>query len=99
MNIAFETECFYDKDRKIRGELVGFVLMLLDGGNTVYLWSGYGLDYIIAEAKKFGLWEKGNLIASVKAASTPDIVFDIRDVNLGVINVKICKATTPKREN
>lgn len=89
MDIAFETDCFYIKEKEIRKELIDFVNMLIESGNTVYIWSGYGLEYAIKECEKFKLWNKDNIIASVKASSIPDIAFDIKEVNLGIINVVI----------
>lgn len=59
----------------------------LDNGDTVYVWSGGGVDYAKRWAEKLGLDERCKVIA--KGSIPVDIAVDDEFVQLGKVNIKI----------
>ena len=94
MNIAFDVDdCLIVPsvatglpDDTPNYETIGIYFWLKQQGNTMYIWSGSGIDWASRWNEKLGL---GAQVIVKEKRGDIDIAFDDCDVDLATVNVKV----------
>lgn len=92
MVIAFDIDGCLIGQSQVDGNVPNYPVIdllrwFVDNGDTVYIWSGGGVDYAQRWAEKLGLDERCKVIQ--KGSIVPDIAVDDEFVQLGTVNIKV----------
>lgn len=71
-----------------RYDVIAVLTAMVEWGNTVFVWSGGGVDYAEAWARKLGLPPEVRVIGKSKDFDI-DLAFDDQEVDLAKANIRV----------